>query len=720
MEIFPQPQRIEFSDEFISLEKGYTLVTGEAINDVEKYAVEVLQKQLKASGIPEGGSFEIVLGTPKTNKKIEKDVLTPVQDVPNADQAYVLKVGQNQVILAGNESAGALYAVQSLVQILKTNGGKAALPLGQIVDWPDLKYRGIFSESRWNSELMTLQDWKDAIDLMSTFKFNIFNVGIANNWMIQYGGKRSEFLMVPIKKYPQFKTPKTVHYYSPKEGKDVDLHYLPTMFEEDFFGEVVEYGMKRGMIMRPHINTPGHNMMIPHAMPEISAIQEDGKPSGYCFCFSNPKTYEVVFNMFDEIIDRYLTPNGSHSIHIGLDEVYPLRGVDEEEPSRQVKPNCYCDKCKDKDWNELFLDYVVRLAKHLVEKGMTQIGMWHDSFVNGGAMNEALAERFRKEGLADKVILHWWRYSGFFDDIHPELGLKRWVVPMYGYYLWSPYRDHTDNIFDALKVGHEQGAEGTEAYGTYDRSFYRAFACLADYSWKKDGVGDLEDFRDKFNRFVFGSKEHEGRKAFKSFDLISNQMGVETAMLYYYTNAYAAWKPSAYIKENYPQAILEQFWNDTSLGMPVLYTLQDEAAKAKKYFEENSLWANDPADLKHIYPAECSRIIASAKFYMSAAQAVKAYRIQQAEEEVDAEKVNESVKALQESLTVFDSAMAEIETNIDHYLVPCMLREMTYQRDFLVKLIQELSDISQQAKHGKLKSLPDLECMKCHEVRWIE
>ncbi len=63
------------------------------------------------------------------------------------------------------------------------------------------------------------------------------------------------------------------------------------MVTEDFFGEVVAYGRERGVLVRPHFNTPGHNTLIPRLIPATSAKDEKGIPTGYGFCLTTPKTY---------------------------------------------------------------------------------------------------------------------------------------------------------------------------------------------------------------------------------------------------------------------------------------------------------------------------------------------------------------------------------------------------------------------------------------------
>ena len=77
-----------------------------------------------------------------------------------------------------------------------------------------------------------------------------------------------------------------------------------------------------------------------------------------------------MFNIYDEIIDRYLKPNGVTSFHIGLDEVWNMIGHYEDDLQKDKSPFCQCDKCREKDYGDLIVEYVIKIAKHLKEKGI--------------------------------------------------------------------------------------------------------------------------------------------------------------------------------------------------------------------------------------------------------------------------------------------------------------------------------------------------------------
>jgi hypothetical protein len=119
--------------------------------------------------------------------------------------------------------------------------------------------------------------------------------------------------MLPLPEVPGAATPKTIRYYSPAAGTEQVLTYRPAMFEEDFFGQLVAYGRSRGVTVRPQFNSLGHNTLIPRLVPEVSARDVEGNPTGYGYCLSAPQTEQLVFRMYDRILDTYLLPHGGHS-----------------------------------------------------------------------------------------------------------------------------------------------------------------------------------------------------------------------------------------------------------------------------------------------------------------------------------------------------------------------------------------------------------------------
>ncbi len=717
--IFPQPKEMKWSDVFVTLGDGQGVV-GIAAPDGEgelaDAAIARISRGIEAAGgrVAEGeADIRFVLDEAATGFASS-----------NADQAYELTIASGRATITASAGQGLLWGAVTLAALIEKRNGALGAEGLTIRDWPDRKWRGLFAESRWGQDLMSLQDWKDAVDYLVDMKYNVLTVGVYNCWPMQYHGQVSEWMMLNLESHPELKSPQHIEYYSASDGEDKVLDYIPRMAEEDFFGELAAYGSSLGVMIRPHFNTPGHNSLIPRTIPELSALDAEGNPTGYGFCLTNPRTYEVMFEIIDEICQKYLLPNGSRSYHIAADEVYPLSGMHPDRPYERISPWCQCSTCSKFTEAELYVKYISAIVKRLKENGIENISMWHDQLVRGGSMNEELTANLEAAGVRDDIILEWWRYRSFFDTTMPELGFRRWVVPMTGYYYQMSYRGHLDNIFLAARLGHEEDAEGMESYGVFDPAFHRHFAAQSEWSWNHDGGGEIEDFLKKYARSLFGDNWQEGLEGLRIFGSLVDSppaLGLISS-LFRYSYDYGQTREQATARDNYPRPQLEHMAGKPShMTTNLLTSVITEADRGLDMFDKLP-WKD--ASLRHIYAVELKRIKTMAACFNSAAGIIKAYRNLEAgagTEEIAAavETLASSDEALQAAVAQMDELFEYIETHRESYQVPHMLREMTLLRTFLLELNDALAEVRAQAKAGELTEVPELQLMNVTPIPWV-
>ena len=82
---------------------------------------------------------------------------------------------------------------------------------------------------------------------------------------------------------------------------------------------------------------------------------------GHSYCPSNPKSYEILFDLIDEIVDVF---SPREYVHMGHDEVYQI-GV--------------CPRCKGKSPADLLAEDVNRIHAYLAKKGLKMM-IWADMF----------------------------------------------------------------------------------------------------------------------------------------------------------------------------------------------------------------------------------------------------------------------------------------------------------------------------------------------------
>ena len=513
---------------------------------------------------------------------IRLSMAEPAEEIKNADQGYAICAEGNTITITGFGEAGVYYAVTTMIQILKVEQGILSLPAFEMVDYPDMKTRGYFMETRYGSNLMELEDWKHLVDHIADRKQNHLTVSVYGCWCVQYDGKVSEYLYVPIKKYPKLQTPVYGKYFSPKKGEWVDFKKLPPMVEKDYLGELIAYGKTKGVEVLPMFNSFGHNTLIPNQYPEVSAKDENGEPTRTGFCTSNPKTYEMLFDIYDEIIDRYLTPNGITSFDIGLDEVGDGIAENEEDIFRTRSPWCRCPECSKLDRGQRFVNHAVKLAKHLKEKGMKTIYMYHDMLIEKQWSNNSfrlgdncsnLMTALKDNDLFDTVCIDWWTYSAkkeglMYQTTRPELGMRTTVKPWNGYYHWSIVTHPLENISLVSEIGHRENVEGMRAYSAWDESFDKNHRAQADFAWNYDGTGTIENTRERYAQLNFPTRYQEAKQALDLMEECVTSQHPESMSRYqlllntlsYYRYSYVAagkpyprqfpGEPVAFLKEN--------------------------------------------------------------------------------------------------------------------------------------------------------------------------
>lgn len=454
------------------------------------------------------------------------------EGIPNADQGYRIVAADNKVEITGFGEPGLFYGVTSFLQCLEEEEGEYRLPAFEVLDYPSLKTRGHFLETRYGTDLMELEDWKQVIDFMVEHKENQLTVSVYGCWQVQFDGRVSEYVFMPFVGYPELKTPVFQKYYSPRQGKWINKQTWTPMYEKDFLGELMAYGRDNGVMVVPMMNSLGHNTLIPRMYPEVSAKDENGEPSFTGYCTSNPRTYALIFDLYDQIIDRYAKPNGVDAFDIGMDEVRDGYAYLAGDVGRVRSPWCRCPACRDKDRGRIIIDHAVKLMKHLKEKGMKTVYMYNDMVVehktahnNGDPQNRA--DLYRKalvdNDLIDVACLDWWSYRDMremfqFTTIQPELGFRSTMKPWNGYYNWTFLMNAVKNNYHISSIANAEGAEGIRSYSTWDDSYHRNNQIQADYAWNHTGTGQPQNASARYARRNFPTAQGKANAAFLMMD----------------------------------------------------------------------------------------------------------------------------------------------------------------------------------------------------------
>lgn len=680
VDLFPYPKQVEEVGQVISLTGRPLAIAAEIVSPLVQAGIDLVLAAWNAESEPQAATNQ-QSGYPLSIGMGSAATPTPSGSGPEAYRLELLVAGGR---LSAGTAEGLFLGCQTICQLLA--GSDGSLPALRIVDWPDLAYRGLYVESKWGPDLMDLDDWRELIDYMATIKLNSLGIGIYGCWVVQYGGKRTEFLMVPFPEYPQLAAPKTLRYFSPADDDWVTQTYLPTMVEQDLFGKIVAYAKSRHVTVRPHFNSPGHNTLLPRAFPEVAARDVQGQPKEYGFCLSNPRTYELMFELYDSVIDRYLTPHGIDWFHIGLDEVSPYQGIDEADPTKSVDPWCQCVDCHDRPHGQQLQEYALTVCAHLRRKGINHITMWNDALDWIGALNDEFGAMLHEAGLSDHVVVQWWRYHTPVLLPRPRIGVRAWSTAMGGYWSNLTLQSLSTNIYDMITNGARAGAEGADVYCIYDRVNDRNYRCLAQFAWNTETGEDLYQFKSRYARSVIGGRL-DGRRAIEAFsnldqafDGMSWTNHVLGSLLYYW-HTY----PAARARGTYPRNVIASLREDHLRLNQALAGAASHARAARDLLTEAT--ATAPSTLLDEYAVECDKL--SGVYTALAAICRAANQFDSASG--DAAKSGSSNDDLRLAQSELTRVMAGLQQVKAPFLRPQILRDLSILLLYVERLTEEMA-----------------------------
>lgn len=317
----------------------------EVLAEKDFYAKKYLKKML--SQLSKSGNqttISLGLGFSEEEKKLAGDVCF-------ADgEAYGLFISKNEIKIKANKEIGLTFGAVTLSQLLKAG----ELKEGVIFDYPDKPVRGyrVFTPGYHETK-----DFEAMVDMLIEYKYNTI--------MIEVGGAM-EYKKHPIINEEWVKYCKEVNK-SPYEAERIQRKTFKWsknsihtnnggggFISQEQMKTVVAYCKERGLEVIPEVPSLSHSDYIVRAYPELNERKEDTYPDTYCP--SNPKSYEVLFDILDEVIDVF----EPEYINIGHDEGYTF---------------AKCDKCKDKEPVDLFVGDIIKINDYLKSKGKKTI-MW--------------------------------------------------------------------------------------------------------------------------------------------------------------------------------------------------------------------------------------------------------------------------------------------------------------------------------------------------------
>lgn len=437
--IYPIPEEMRMDDGFFQPDNETVILLPPKASREDRFLARSLVQELadthgilltikESSKLPEDTSY-ILMGSchnPLVRKYCQKGNRTVTADNPGPE-GYLLEIGKRRIVISGSDARGAFYGLQSLRQLIKRESD-VKIPCLVVRDRPSMPFRGIklYIPGRDN-----IPYFKRFIkDFMALYKYNkvILEVNavmrLDRHPELNTGWREfAEYLNRTRLNYP-LGTEKQFLNSTHHDAGDGDI------LEKEEVADLVRFANQYFIEVIPELPTLDHSFYLLTKHRELADNPDDMWPSAYCP--SNPKTYDLLFDVFDEYIE-VMHPK---MIHVGRDEWWSA-------------PIDRCPLCRGKDYFELFEKDINKIHQYLSAKKI-KMAMWGDHLLEnvrgkgyvettsptgykyktpGGLPLSVLEEKIPK----DILIFNWFYSDEKNDSLLSRMGFKQ----IYGNFLPS-------------------------------------------------------------------------------------------------------------------------------------------------------------------------------------------------------------------------------------------------------------------------------------------
>ncbi|MBE6552623.1 MAG: hypothetical protein E7665_10925 [Ruminococcaceae bacterium] len=354
--IFPIPNNIEY------LEGEKMLLTELSGADDDRSEDAVFAKEMYLEMLSEKG---LSLGAYNNHWYSGTCVKMQFSADPSLEEEeYKIVSDSNGCIVTASTRKGFVYAVGTLLQL--TSDG--FIPKVKICDKPFLKMRGFHMGIPARSKMPFARRLIKYI--LAPMKYNVIFLELGGGMRYDSHPEINEMWVTIKQKMESGEWPYCGH---------IDMDANGDIIEKDEMRDFIAYANSYGIEIVPEVQSLSHVQYLTKAFPEIAELSEEKKkplpedlrladiptndfyPDSYCPC--NEKSYEILFDVLDEVIEVF---KPKKYVHMGHDEVYTHNA---------------CPICKDKTAAEVVASDINRIHAHLKEKGLGMI-IWGDMVNN--------------------------------------------------------------------------------------------------------------------------------------------------------------------------------------------------------------------------------------------------------------------------------------------------------------------------------------------------
>lgn len=339
--LFPTPDKAAYSGEAVDL-ADLGPVTGEG-EDAAFAAAHLRSRIEEHYDLSFDGAVDVKIGYDA--------------DIP--DEGFSLTVSESGISVKASSRRGMLYGCEALFQLFEED----SVPVCEITDSPYKELRGFHVGLPSKANLDFAKRF---------FKYVLLPMRYNTVFLEFAGGMRFD-------RHPEISEAWEKANAAAKAG---ELPPFPhgnmvsggMLLEKDEVRDLVDYARELGFEVIPEVQSFGHVQYITYAHPDIAEVAEEEKdiildtraadqpPSTFykhSYCPMNEKSYEIIFDLIDEIVE---VVRPERYVHMGHDEIYQI-GL--------------CPRCKNIPHDELYLRHVTRMYDYLKQKGY-KMAIWSD------------------------------------------------------------------------------------------------------------------------------------------------------------------------------------------------------------------------------------------------------------------------------------------------------------------------------------------------------
>ena len=486
MYLLPIPQEYSSSSKRFVLRYDTKILLDNALTSKEFYYAQILQGQIL-------DSLGFIPAVSKSYHKEDNSIILSLAGEQKPEE-YHLVIETQQVNLTGGSSRSLLYAVQTLRQIIISQG--AVLDGIEIIDYPKILNRGFYCDAA-RGRIPTLETLKRLADKMSFYKLNQLQLYMEHSYLL-------------------------------KGFSEIWRDDTPITAEEILSLDC--YCRKLNIELVPSIASFGHlhKILTSKTYSELCEMEaSEQEPFSYVrrmqhhtVDVSNEKSFVMIKN----ILSQFLPLFSSEKFNICADETFDLGKGKSEKLAQEIG--------KDR----MYTKFLRKICDYIKAYGKEPM-FWGDILVtNPGTL----------EDLPENAVCLNWDYNTKIESNNIEklyeLGVRQYVCP--GVHGWKHLINNLENAYDNILamsryawIYHAEGLLITD-WGDYGHINHPEFSTAgmiygAAFSWNAKPLGF-----DELNRQISAIEYLDSSKSFLA---IVNRMAEQDNALWEHLVEYKEW-----------------------------------------------------------------------------------------------------------------------------------------------------------------------------------